>query len=67
MTAAAEQIPQPLLDQLAEGGKLIMPVGSVGDVQTLTVVTRKGRRFEKREVLPVRFVPMTGQVQKPER
>jgi len=65
VTAAADRIPQPLLDQLAEGGKLIMPVGAVGDLQSLTVITRKGDRFEKQEVLPVRFVPMTGEVEKP--
>lgn len=65
VTAAAGRIPQPLLDQLADKGKLIMPVGREGEVQALTVVTRKGSRFEKKEVLPVRFVPMTGEVQKP--
>ncbi len=65
VTAAAERIPQPLLDQLADGGKLIMPVGGVGEVQSLTVIRRKGDRFEKEEVLPVRFVPMTGEVKKP--
>ncbi len=65
VTAAAERIPQPLLDQLAEGGKLVIPVGAVEEVQSLTVITRKAGRFEKQEVLPVRFVPMTGEVQKP--
>jgi len=64
VTAAADRIPQPLLDQLADQGKLIIPVGSVEDVQSLTVITRKANRFEKQEVLPVRFVPMTGEVQK---
>ncbi len=68
VTAAADRIPQPLMDQLAEGGKLVMPVGKVEELQSLTVVTRKAGRFEKQEVLPVRFVPMTGEVQKvPER
>ncbi|MFB3906675.1 MAG: hypothetical protein ACE15E_24815 [Acidobacteriota bacterium] len=49
---------------MAENGKLIIPVGGVEEVQSLTVITRKGDRFEKKEVLPVRFVPMTGEVQK---
>ena len=66
ITAAAERVPQPLLDQLAEEGKLIMPVGAVDELQSLTVITRKGGRFEREEVLPVRFVPMTGEVQKVE-
>jgi len=65
VTAAAGQIPQPLLDQMAEGGKLIMPVGEIGDVQSLTVVTRKSGKFVREEVLPVRFVPLTGEAQKP--
>ncbi|RPJ59618.1 MAG: protein-L-isoaspartate(D-aspartate) O-methyltransferase [Acidobacteria bacterium] len=65
VTAAAERIPQPLVDQLADNGRLIIPVGGVGDLQSLTVITRKGDRFERQEVLPVRFVPMTGEVQKP--
>jgi protein-L-isoaspartate(D-aspartate) O-methyltransferase len=65
VTAAAERIPQPLFDQLGEDGRLIMPVGSAEEVQSLTVITRKHGRFEREEVLPVRFVPMTGEVQKP--
>ncbi len=65
VTAAAERIPQPLMDQLAEEGKLIIPVGGVQEVQSLMVIRRKAGRFEKQEVLPVRFVPMTGEVQKP--
>jgi protein-L-isoaspartate(D-aspartate) O-methyltransferase len=60
ITAAAPRIPEPLKQQLAEGGRLILPVGD--EYQELVVVTRRGDRFEQRSVLPVRFVPMTGEV-----
>ncbi len=60
VTAAAPRIPQPLLEQLRDGGRLIVPVGE--DWQELVLVTRRGQRFEERRVLPVRFVPMTGKV-----
>ncbi|HUO86149.1 MAG TPA: protein-L-isoaspartate(D-aspartate) O-methyltransferase [Thermoanaerobaculia bacterium] len=61
LTAAPAQIPQPLLDQLADGGRLVAPVGE--GVQQLTVVTRTGDDFSRRLVVPVRFVPMTGEAQ----
>ena len=60
VTAAAPRIPEPLKEQLADGGRLIIPVGD--DWQQLVLVTRKGDRFEEQDVLPVRFVPMTGEV-----
>jgi protein-L-isoaspartate(D-aspartate) O-methyltransferase len=60
VTAAAPRIPEPLKQQLKDGGRLILPVGD--DYQELVVVTRKGDRYEERSVLPVRFVPMTGRV-----
>jgi len=60
VTAAAPRIPEPLLAQLKDGGRLVIPVGD--DVQEIVVVTRHGERFEERRVLPVRFVPMTGRV-----
>ena len=60
VTAAAPRIPEPLKQQLRDGGRLILPVGD--DWQELVVVTRRGDRFEERRVLPVRFVPMTGEV-----
>jgi protein-L-isoaspartate(D-aspartate) O-methyltransferase len=58
VTAAPERIPQPLLDQLAVGGRLVIPVGR--GTQDLVVVTRGKDGYERREVAPVRFVPMTG-------
>jgi protein-L-isoaspartate(D-aspartate) O-methyltransferase len=60
VTAAAPRIPEPLKQQLKDGGRLVVPVGD--DWQELVVVTRRGARFEEKRVLPVRFVPMTGKV-----
>ena len=62
VTAAPPEIPQPLLDQLAVGGRLVAPVGE-GD-QELVVVTRTTKGLERRTLLPVRFVPMTGEAQR---
>lgn len=57
VTAAPEQIPQPLKDQLAEGGRMIIPVG--GDhVQHLVLLRKKRGNLREEEILPVRFVPM---------
>jgi len=61
VTAAPERVPQPLLDQLAEGGKLVIPVGDY--FQYLEVYTKKGGKIEKKRDLPVRFVPMTGKAE----
>jgi protein-L-isoaspartate(D-aspartate) O-methyltransferase len=63
VTAAPEKVPQPLLDQLRVGGKLVIPVGSY--FQDLLVYTKTATGFEKKNVIPVRFVPMTGEAQKP--
>jgi protein-L-isoaspartate(D-aspartate) O-methyltransferase len=62
VTAAAPRIPQPLKEQLKEGGRLVVPIGD--EYQELVVVTRRGEKFEDKQVLPVRFVPMTGEVRK---
>ena len=63
ITAAPEEIPQPLIDQLAEGGRLVVPVGPQGEIQTLTLVTREKGEVTKTYITDVRFVPMTGEVQ----
>ena len=63
ITAAPEEIPQPLIDQLAEGGRLVVPVGPQGEIQTLTLVTREKGEVKKTYITDVRFVPMTGEVQ----
>jgi protein-L-isoaspartate(D-aspartate) O-methyltransferase len=61
VTAAPPQIPQPLLDQLAPGGRLVIPVGTY--FQELVVVTRTPDGLARQSVTPVRFVPMTGRAQ----
>lgn len=63
ITAAPEEIPQPLIDQLAEGGRLVVPVGPQGEIQTLTLVTREKGEVKRTYITDVRFVPMTGEVQ----
>jgi protein-L-isoaspartate(D-aspartate) O-methyltransferase len=57
--AGAPSLPQPLIDQLADGGRLLVPVGD-RDEQKLIVAQRKGGRIETREIAPVRFVPLLG-------
>lgn len=64
VTAAPERTPERLIEQLAEGGRMIVPVGS-GD-QYLELLTRRGGAVERRELIGVRFVPMTGRIQKGE-
>ena len=59
ITAAADQIPPPLLEQLAPGGRLIMPVGRVNDVQELTLVRNQDGELRRTRITPVRFVPLT--------
>ena len=60
VTAAAREVPPTLLDQLDEGGRLVMPVGDRHG-QELTVVTRAGDQFSRRVVGGVRFVPLIGE------
>jgi protein-L-isoaspartate(D-aspartate) O-methyltransferase len=59
VTAAPEQVPPALLEQLAPGGRLVIPVG-VGENQDLLVFERTPAGVERHEITPVRFVPMTG-------
>jgi protein-L-isoaspartate(D-aspartate) O-methyltransferase len=62
VTAAAGNIPPPLLAQLKPGGRMIIPVGTSFYTQTLLLVTRDARgRVRTQSVLPVRFVPLTGE------
>jgi protein-L-isoaspartate(D-aspartate) O-methyltransferase len=67
-TAAAGQIPPPLLEQLKPGGRMILPVEGQFGFQHLVLITkdRKGN-LHKKNVMPVRFVPMTGEVTKPKK
>jgi len=59
LTAAPEEIPKPLIDQLAPGGRLLAPVGEQGAVQWLTIVEKTPQGITERRTLPVRFVPFT--------
>ena len=61
VTAAPPEVPQPLKDQLRVGGRLVVPVGEQGAVQELRVITRTADGFDERTLLPVSFVPMTGE------
>ena len=65
VTCAPEKVPQPLIDQLKDGGRMIIPVGPISD-QELVLLRKHGNQLEQRAVLPVQFVPMTGQSQPPE-
>ena len=61
VTAAAPRIPRRLVDQLAPDGRLVIPVGAPDHVQWLAVFTRdEGGELVRRDLLPVRFVPVTG-------
>jgi protein-L-isoaspartate(D-aspartate) O-methyltransferase len=59
VTAAVEEIPVPLIDQLAENGRMIIPVGQQGKTQELILVTKRKGKIEKSDLLSVRFVPFT--------
>jgi len=60
ITAAPERPPDALVAQLGEGGRMIVPVGSYE--QQLVLLTRRGERIERRQLIGVRFVPMTGRI-----
>lgn len=57
VTAGAESIPPPLIEQLKDGGKMIIPVGSAYMVQNLILVEKHGKEVSTRNLIPVRFVP----------
>ncbi|HEV2064051.1 MAG TPA: protein-L-isoaspartate(D-aspartate) O-methyltransferase, partial [Thermoanaerobaculia bacterium] len=63
VTAAPARIPQPLLDQLAPGGRMVIPVG--GFFQELKVFSKDADgKITEKDIIPVRFVPMTGEAEK---
>lgn len=64
ITAAANHIPPPLIKQLKEGGRLILPLGSTVYYQTLTLVTKKKGDLDVEQMGPVAFVPMIGEAEK---
>jgi protein-L-isoaspartate(D-aspartate) O-methyltransferase len=59
VSAGAPEVPRPLLEQLADGGRLIVPLGDM-ETQMLATVTRNGDQFDRRDIAPVRFVPLWG-------
>jgi protein-L-isoaspartate(D-aspartate) O-methyltransferase len=59
VTCAPDHVPKPLVDQLRDGGRMIVPVGPPG-MQELFLLRKRGTKVEQTAVLPVRFVPMTG-------
>ncbi len=65
-TAAAGEVPPPLIEQLKKGGRMILPVEDSDGLQRLILLTKdQDGQLRKKDVLPVRFVPMTGRVQEP--
>lgn len=62
VTCAPSEIPSPLLDQLADGGRLVIPVGTLW--QELILETKTDGELKRESIIPVRFVPMTGEAQK---
>jgi protein-L-isoaspartate(D-aspartate) O-methyltransferase len=64
VTAAVNHIPPPLLEQLKDGGKLILPLGSTAYYQTLTLVQRKNGDINATHITSVRFVPLTGEAER---
>jgi protein-L-isoaspartate(D-aspartate) O-methyltransferase len=59
VTAAPDEIPKPLIEQLAAGGRLVIPVGSQGETQWMTVVDKTTSGVAERRTIPVQFVPFT--------
>jgi len=59
VTAAAEFVPPPLIEQLKENGKIVIPIGSPFMTQTLMLIEKNGKKIKTKNLLPVRFVPFT--------
>ena len=64
VTCAAPSIPEHLVEQLTEGGRMILPLGGEPFHQSLTVLTKRSGRIEKQLISDVVFVPMTGEIEK---
>jgi len=63
VTAAPDEVPQALVDQLAVGGRMVIPVGSTN--QDMMIIERTKSGVVERRTIPVRFVPMTGKPERP--
>jgi protein-L-isoaspartate(D-aspartate) O-methyltransferase len=64
VTAGAESVPPPLLEQLKEGGSMVIPVGSPHRTQTLKLIEKKNGKAVTKNLMPVVFVPFTRDKQK---
>jgi len=64
VTCAPDHVPSPLVEQLKDGGRMIIPVGREGSAQNLVLLEKRNGEIKQRAVLPVRFVPMTGEAGK---
>ena len=62
VTCAPPDVPEPLVEQLKDGGRLVIPVGRL--FQKLELIEKKGDKIETRDIIPVRFVPMLGRISK---
>jgi len=58
VTAAAEEIPSRLLEQLKDGGIMVIPIGIQGEIQHIVRITRRGKDYDRQDLLPVKFVPL---------
>jgi protein-L-isoaspartate(D-aspartate) O-methyltransferase len=63
VTCSPEHVPPPLVEQLRDGGRMIIPVGDPRRGQELVLLEKRGGKVVRRGVMPVRFVPMTGRAQ----
>ena len=59
VTAAPQDLPRPLIEQLAPGGRLVVPVGAQGGPQWMTIVDKTSSGVAERRTIPVQFVPFT--------
>ena len=64
ITAAANHVPPPLIEQLKDGGNLVIPLASTTGFQVLTFITKNGDQLDSRFITGVRFVPFTGEAQR---
>ena len=62
VTCAPDHVPEPLISQLKEGGRLVIPVGTAGGIQQLVLLKKRNGQISKEKMLDVRFVPMTGKI-----
>jgi len=67
VTAGAEELPETLMEQLAEGGRMVIPIGPHGGVRQLTLITRSNGKFKSEKLMAVRFVPFIRQSDKPKK